>query len=71
MKRVWGRRSCREATRLMVQGEAEPLPWADRWALSWHLRFCVACRRFQDQMRLMTRATRAWRAYAGSDSEAE
>lgn len=67
MKSRWGMRSCREATRLMVQAEAQRLPWADRWALFWHLRWCTACRRFQAQMLLMSGATAAWRAYSERD----
>jgi hypothetical protein len=64
MKGVWGMRTCREATRLMVQAEAERLRLGDRLALAWHVRLCRACQRFQSQMRLMSSATRAWRAYS-------
>ena len=45
--------SCREATRLVLQGEERRLAWSERLALRLHLAICSACARFTRQVRLM------------------
>lgn len=60
---------CRQATHLVLQGEDEPLPWADRLRLRMHLALCVACPRFVRQVALMRRAIGGWRAYKDGGEE--
>ena len=57
------RRSCRQATALMVAREDRPLALGDRVALRLHLMACDACPRFERQMLLMREALGQWRAY--------
>jgi hypothetical protein len=58
------RRTCKEATALMVAREDRALPWPDRVALRLHLAVCSACPRFERQMLTMRNAMRQWRNYA-------
>ena len=58
------RRTCKEATALMVAREDRALPWLDRLALRMHLAACRACPNFERQMLTMRNAMRQWRNYA-------
>ena len=60
---------CREATHLVLQGEDQPLSWADRLRLRMHLAICVACPRFVRQVALMRQAIGGWRAYKEGGDE--
>jgi len=60
---------CRRATHLVLQGEDEPLSWADRLRLRMHLALCVACPRFVRQVALMRQAMGGWRAYKDGGEE--
>jgi hypothetical protein len=60
---------CREATHLVLQGEDQPLAWADRLRLRMHLAICVACPRFVRQVALMRQAIGGWRAYNDGGDE--
>ena len=62
------RRTCREATALMVAREDQALPWADRLALRLHLMACAACPRFARQMLTMRNSMRQWRHYVETES---
>lgn len=62
------RRTCKEATALMVAREDRALPWADRLALRLHLAACRACPKFERQMLTMRNALRQWRHYSESDA---
>ncbi len=64
------RRSCKQATALMVAREDRPLGMADRVALRLHLMACDACPRFKRQMLLMREALGQWRAYRDEASDA-
>jgi hypothetical protein len=55
--------NCREATHLVLQGEDQPLSWADRLRLRMHLAICATCPRFVRQVALMRQAIGGWRAY--------
>jgi hypothetical protein len=55
------RRTCKEATALLVAREDRALPWADRLALRAHLVACRACPVFERQMLLMRQAFARWR----------
>ena len=58
------RRTCKEATALMVAREDRQLPWADRVGLRLHLLVCKACPTFERQMLTMRHAMKQWRGYA-------
>jgi hypothetical protein len=58
------RRTCKEATALMVAREDRALPWADRLSLRLHLTMCKACPDFERQMLTMRNAMKQWRGYA-------
>jgi hypothetical protein len=51
--------SCRRAAELTSLSQETPLTWRQRFALGWHLCFCVMCRRFRRQMGLVQQAGRA------------
>lgn len=57
------RRTCKQATALMVAREDRALPWLERLALRMHLAVCRACPRFERQMLTMRNAMRQWRNY--------
>lgn len=57
------RRTCKEATALMVAREDRPLPWGDRVGLWLHLAMCKACPGFERQMLTMRNAMKQWRGY--------
>lgn len=63
--------SCREATRLMLEGENRPLGPVERLQLRAHLALCTACTRFQGQVGLMREAMSQWRAYRDSAGDAD
>jgi hypothetical protein len=57
------RRTCREATHLLLESQDRPLPALDRLALRLHWLACEGCRGFRDQTRLMQAAMAQWRRY--------
>jgi hypothetical protein len=57
------RRTCKEATALMVAREDRQLPWADCVGLRLHLMVCKACPTFERQMLTMRHAMKQWRGY--------
>ncbi|WP_066255300.1 zf-HC2 domain-containing protein [Hydrogenophaga flava] len=57
------RRTCKEATALIVAREDRPLPWGDRVGLRLHLAMCKACPGFERQMLTMRNAMKQWRGY--------
>jgi len=59
--------SCREASKQLVRQEAEALSWWLRVQVRLHLLACRSCQRFAGQMRLMSRASSAWRRYSERD----
>jgi Putative zinc-finger len=62
------RRTCKEATALMVAREDRGLAWADRLGLQLHLAMCRTCPGFERQMLTMRNAMKQWRHYAADDS---
>ena len=50
--------SCKEASRLMSQGEDRELSQSERAALTAHLAICKACRAASDQIQQLRRALR-------------
>lgn len=61
------RRTCKEATALMVAREDRVLSWPDRMALALHLLACKACPRFNRQMLGMRNQLKQWRNYTTPD----
>lgn len=61
------RRTCRDVTRLVLEGEDRALTRGERAALALHLPTCSACPRFVRQARFMHRALGRWKAY-GDDA---
>ena len=61
------RYSCREATRLVLEGQDRELTSAGRAVLQFHWGICAACRKFRDQTELMRQAMARWRGYRDDD----
>jgi hypothetical protein len=53
--------SCKEASRLLSQGQDAELPWLARVRLRLHLAACDACTRFSRQLRFMRDALARYR----------
>jgi len=62
------RGTCREVTRLVLEGEDRALTSGERWVVRLHMVICMACPRFERQVRLMREAMGRWRAYGGGDA---
>lgn len=56
--------TCREVTRLVLQGQDRRLAWPERLRVRLHLRLCRACPRFVQQVALMHEAMGRWKRYA-------
>jgi hypothetical protein len=56
--------TCRDATRILLNGEDRTMPLAERLSLRLHQRVCGNCRRFARQMALMRQASARWRHYS-------
>lgn len=56
--------SCREATRLVLEGEDRPLRLSERLAVRLHMLICKACPPFARQVRFMHGAMGRWKQYA-------
>jgi len=48
--------NCRQATRLISQSMDAKLPWSRRLAMKVHLLYCVWCRRYAAQLKVLRRA---------------
>jgi hypothetical protein len=57
-------RTCRDVTRLVLEGEDRGLTLGERVAIRLHLVICAACPRFLRQVELMRSASQRWRAYS-------
>ena len=53
--------SCKEATRLLSQGEDRPLTHGERFKLRLHVSICTACTRFSRQLAFMRTAFSRYR----------
>lgn len=60
-------KTCREVTRLVLQGEDRPLGLGERLGVRLHLLICATCPQFTRQVRLMRQASARWRAYTADD----
>ena len=61
------RRSCRDVTRLVLEGEDRQLGLGERVGVRLHMWICAACPRFEQQVRFMRTACARWRAYSETD----
>jgi hypothetical protein len=61
------KRTCRDVTRLVLEGEERSLSLSERLQVRLHMWICAACPRFERQVRFMRRAMGAWKGYAESD----
>ncbi len=50
--------NCRQVTRLVSQSMDTRLAWYKRWAVRFHLLYCVWCRRYAAQVKFLRKATR-------------
>lgn len=50
--------TCKEVTRLVLEGHDRDLSWRERLGLRLHLLYCTACTRFAQQMRFLRTAAR-------------
>ena len=60
--------SCREATRLVLEGQDRGLTITERAKLQFHWGICAACRKFRGQADLMRDAMARWRSYRDDDT---
>lgn len=56
--------TCRETTRLVLEGEDRALPLGERVLVRVHLGMCKGCTRFSKQVHLMRGAMDSWRRLA-------
>ena len=53
--------TCQQASRLLSQGQDEPLPWPKRMRLRLHLLVCSACTNVSRQFAVLRLAMKNWR----------
>jgi len=63
------RLTCREVTRLVLEGEARQLALGERVVLRLHWLACDGCTRFRRQVRTMRGALDRWKAYRDSGAD--
>jgi hypothetical protein len=62
-------RTCRDVTRLVLQGEDRALSLSERLSIRLHMMICAACPQFRVQVKFMRKAMGRWAAYGeGRDS---
>lgn len=59
--------TCRDITRMVIEGELRRLSLAERLTVRYHMLICAACPRFERQLSLMRRASVRWRQYSSED----
>ncbi|MDP1532242.1 MAG: zf-HC2 domain-containing protein [Rubrivivax sp.] len=59
-------RTCREVTRLVLEGEDRRLHLGERLGVRLHMMVCKTCPAFADQVALMRQAMGRWKQYAES-----
>lgn len=62
------RLTCKETTRLVLEGEDRALPLSDRTLIRMHLTICRNCSRFSRQVHLMRDAMDQWRKHTEDDT---
>ena len=61
--------TCREATKLLLEGEERDIQPTERALLKVHVEICRACQRFIAQLDFMRHATGAWRKHGETDAD--
>lgn len=61
--------TCKDASRLISEGQERHLRLRERWGLRLHLWICVNCRRFERQIHLLRRALRELAQRAETDTQ--
>ena len=61
--------TCKDASRLISEGQERHLRLRERWGLRLHLWLCVNCRRFERQIHLLRRALRKLARRAETDTQ--
>ena len=59
--------TCRDVTRLVLEGEDRSLTRGERWAMRFHWLICDACRHFRKQSADMRVAMDRWPQYRSKD----
>lgn len=62
------RLTCKETTRLVLEGEDRALPLAQRVLVRVHQSYCRGCTNFGRQVQFMRGAMDGWRRYADEDT---
>ena len=60
--------NCRDATRLMSEGQERPLSLMERMSLKFHLSMCSGCSNFKEQIKSLRMMTRSYAK--GKDEQA-
>jgi hypothetical protein len=60
--------TCKDASRLISEGQDRPLRLRERWGLRLHLWICDNCRRFERQIHVLRRALHKLAQDAESDA---
>ena len=61
--------TCKEASRLLSEGQERPLSVSERWSLRLHLWMCDNCRRFDRQMDFLRSALQLQAKNVEADSQ--
>lgn len=61
--------TCKDATRLVSEGQERALGLRERWSLRVHLWLCDNCRRFERQVRLLRQAMRIMASRSETESQ--
>jgi hypothetical protein len=60
--------SCRDVTRLVLEGEDRRLRLSERLGVRVHMLMCKACPKFAQQVQFMRGAMGRWKQYGDSDT---
>jgi len=61
--------TCKEATRMMSEGQDRPLAVGERLQLEIHLAMCRGCRAYRQQMEFLRAACRRWLGKTGGEGD--
>jgi hypothetical protein len=62
--------SCKDVTRLVLEGEDRELAVTERLGVRFHMTICSLCPPFGRQVSLMRQALGRWKQYGGGDDGA-
>jgi hypothetical protein len=61
--------TCKDASRLISEGQERPLGRSERWSLRFHLWLCDNCRRFDRQIRFIRQAMQSLGSRVETDEQ--